>query len=211
MLSNRWGWIIMELPALFTVPFLFFMNDTGTNNIVLVFVAMWIFHYFHRTLIFPFRIKTKNKKIPWIIVIFGMFFNLINGYFIGIWLTTQSDTYSISWLETPCMWVGISLFITGILINLSSDYRLLRLRKPGETGYKIPFGGFFNWVSCPNHFGEIIEWIGFAIMTWSPAGFAFAIWTAINLIPRSLDHHRWYHLNFPDYPQNRKAVIPFLL
>lgn len=211
MLKNRWGWIIMELPALLTVPLIFFMNDSESQTITWLFVGAWMFHYFHRTLVFPFRIKTKNKKIPWVIVVFGIIFNLTNGYFNGIWFATQSEIYSISWLKEPCFWVGICLFIAGMTINWLSDYQLLRLRKPGETGYKIPFGGVFNWVSCPNHFGEILEWTGFAIMAWSPAGLAFAIWTAINLIPRSLDHHRWYLRHFPDYPKDRKAVIPYVL
>ena len=96
------------------------------------------------------------------------------------------------------------------MINWQSDNILIHLRKLGEKGYKIPHGGFFKWISCPNHFGEIIEWTGFAIMTWSLSGLSFAIWTAVNLIPRALDHHKWYKDTFSDYPQKRKAVIPFL-
>ena len=85
------------------------------------------------------------------------------------------------------------------------------MRKPGETGYKIPKGGLFKYISCPNHFGEILEWIGFAIMCWNLAAFAFAIWTVANLIPRAVSHHKWYKENFENYPTKRKAVIPFLL
>jgi len=98
-----------------------------------------------------------------------------------------------------------------MVINQLSDNILLNLRKTPGNGYKIPYGGLFRWVSCPNFFGEIIEWSGFALMIWSPAGLAFAVWTAANLIPRALDHHKWYRENFPDYPQERKAVFPCLL
>ena len=59
--------------------------------------------------------------------------------------------------------------------------------------------------------GEIIEWIGFAVMTWSVAALAFAIWTAANLAPRALSHHKWYRETFPDYPTERKALIPFVV
>ena len=211
MMNNRWGWIIMEMPALLIVPILFGVAEKTEGTITWVFVALWVLHYFHRTLIFPFRIRTKGKKIPILIVGFAFLFNLINGYFNGFWLATQSAIYSLSWFEDVRMWLGMLLFVVGMGINWKADYHLLGLRKPGEIGYKIPLGGLFKHVSCPNHFGEILEWTGFAIMTWSPAGAAFAIWTAFNLIPRSLDHHRWYHRQFPAYPKERKAVIPFLI
>jgi len=85
------------------------------------------------------------------------------------------------------------------------------LRKPGETGYKIPTGFLFRWVSCPNHFGEIVEWVGFSILIGALPGWSFALWTFVNLVPRTLDHHRWYKAKFGNYPSERKAVIPFLL
>ncbi|MGB2854987.1 MAG: 3-oxo-5-alpha-steroid 4-dehydrogenase, partial [Dehalococcoidia bacterium] len=91
-----------------------------------------------------------------------------------------------------------------------SDGILRRLRTPGETGYKIPRGGLFERVSCANYFGEIIEWCGWAIATWSLPGLAFAVWTAANLVPRARAHHKWYPSQFPDYPQQRRALIPFV-
>jgi 3-oxo-5-alpha-steroid 4-dehydrogenase 1 len=47
--------------------------------------------------------------------------------------------------------------------------------------------------------------------TWSLAGLSFALWTFANLVPRALSNHRWYKEQFPDYPKNRKAILPFLL
>ena len=96
----------------------------------------------------------------------------------------------------------------GAGINIHSDQILLSLRKPGETGYKIPKGGMFKWISCPNLFGEILEWSGFAILCWNLPALGFAVWTAANLIPRALSHHKWYLEKFSDYPKERKAVIP---
>ena len=48
------------------------------------------------------------------------------------------------------------------------------------------------------------------MLTWSPAGLVFFLWTAANLVPRARSHHRWYQERFPDYPRERKAVIPWL-
>jgi steroid 5-alpha reductase family enzyme len=114
-------------------------------------------------------------------------------------------------VSSPQFIVGISLFFVGFYINNKSDTYLIGLRKGKQKGYVIPREGLFNYVSCPNFFGELLEWLGFAIMTWSVAGLAFFLWTFFNLVPRALSHHRWYKSTFPDYPKDRKAVFPFIL
>jgi steroid 5-alpha reductase family enzyme len=106
--------------------------------------------------------------------------------------------------------LGVVLFLAGLALNLHSDHLLRRLRAPGETGYKVPFGGGFAWVSAPNYLGEIIEWLGFAIAAGTLAAWAFAVFTVANLAPRALSNHRWYRERFPDYPADRRALIPFL-
>ena len=78
---------------------------------------------------------------------------------------------------------------------MKSDTILLNLRSENK-GYQIPNGGFFKYVSYPNYFGEILEWIGFAILTWSFSGLSFALWTISNLLPRSIKHHNWYKKEF---------------
>lgn len=87
---------------------------------------------------------------------------------------------------------------------------LLSLRKPGETGYLIPRGGLYEYISCPNYLGEIIEWFGFAIAAWSIPALSFALWTFFNIGPRAVLHHKWYLEKFPNYPKDRRALIPFL-
>lgn len=53
-------------------------------------------------------------------------------------------------------------------------------------------GGMFNYVSGANFFGEIIEWTGFAVASWSLPSAAFAIFTACFISPRAVNHHRFY-------------------
>ncbi|NAW45030.1 DUF1295 domain-containing protein, partial [Salmonella sp. gx-f4] len=67
---------------------------------------------------------------------------------------------------------------------------LMTLRKPGETGYKIPTGFLYEYISCPNYFGEIMEWIGYAILGWNLPALAFAIFTFANIGPRAIAHHK---------------------
>ena len=145
--------------------------------------------------------------MPVVILLMGLTFNMANGFLIGHFLGNYK-VYELSWLATPQFIFGTLLFFAGMALNFQSDTILINLRKPGETGYKIPQGGFFKYVSAPNLLGEITEWLGFAILTWSLPGLVFFVWSFANLVPRALSHHKWYLQHFEDYPPNRKAVIP---
>ncbi|MDG1792538.1 MAG: DUF1295 domain-containing protein [Flavobacteriaceae bacterium] len=204
-IDNKTGWILMELPALLTCPLIYFAI-VEEINLSIVFIILWITHYFNRTIIYPLRIKTKGKKIPIAIVASAFFFNMVNGIFNGYFLTlVQFESISHMYLI-----LGLIIFVIGFYINVSSDNILIKLRTK-QKGYVIPKGKLFNYVSCPNFFGEIIEWLGFAIMTLNPGSLSFLIWTICNLIPRSKAHHKWYQESFKNYPKKRKAVIPYLL
>ena len=140
----------------------------------------------------------------------AILFNLLNNWVNARQVSALGD-YPASWLSSPRFLVGCALFLGGFALNVASDRALRNLRAPGETGYKIPRGGAFELVTAPNYLGEIVEWTGWAIATWSPAGLAFAVYTFANLAPRAITHHRWYRERFPDYPRGRRALLPFLL
>ena len=205
--SNRTGWIVMELPTVAVFLYVYFCGESAWEVVPLVFLVMWQTHYIHRTLIFPFRMRTQGKRMPVAVAASGFFFNVINAY-INARIVSEFGEYGIEWLSDPRFLVGLTVFLGGMALNLHSDTVLLRLRKPGESGYAIPQGGGFRFVSCPNHLGEILEWAGWALATWSLAGLAFFVFTAANLVPRAYSHHRWYKETFEDYPAERKAVIP---
>jgi|TARA_B110000285_G_scaffold209027_1_gene249675 protein-S-isoprenylcysteine O-methyltransferase Ste14 len=204
-IDNKTGWILMEFPALITCPLIYYIV-VEEISLSIGFIFIWITHYFNRTIIYPLKIKTKGKKIPIAIVASAFFFNVINGILNGYFIATIPFE-SISF---TCILIGFIIFIIGLYINISSDNTLIKLRT-NQKGYVIPKGGLFNYVSCPNFFGEIIEWLGFAIMTLNLGSISFLIWTICNLIPRSKAHHNWYKENFEKYPSKRKAVIPYLL
>ncbi|MBL6668326.1 MAG: DUF1295 domain-containing protein [Crocinitomicaceae bacterium] len=208
VMDNKWGWVLMELPALLTMPIIALYGNSQKTDLTYLLIGLWIFHYTYRTLIFPFKLKTNNKKMPLVIVFSAVFFNavngMLNGYFLGYLNTASIDLFG------PGIYIGLALFIYGMVLNHKSDNKLISLRKR-DTGYHIPQGGLFNKISCPNHFGEIIEWTGFAVIAFNISALTFAIWTACNLIPRALNHHAWYKESFEEYPKNRRAVIPYIL
>jgi len=217
-LSRNWGptipgwlgWLVMETPAALTIAFLYFSAPGVQTLTSAVFLLMWEVHYVHRAFIYPFTRSDRRKAMPLAVPLLGIAFNVTNGWLNGTYLFTLSGGYPSSWLREPRFIFGLAVFVAGYAINRAADHTLRRLRAPGEMSYKIPRGGLYRWVSCPNYLGEIIIWSGWAIATWSLPGLSFALWTFANLAPRAIGYHRWYQQWFPDYPAQRKALIPFV-
>lgn len=206
-INNNLGWVVMEMPAMVLLMYFIISNSSRQDVVSLSLAGLFMFHYVNRTFIYPFRIRTKGKKIPVLIVSSGFSFNVINGFLLGYYFGYfyNGDTIGVRFI------VGAILFITGIVINWNYDDKLIHLRKPGDTSYLIPRGKLFELISCPNLLGEVIEWTGYAIMCRNMPAVSFLVWTLANLIPRALSHHKWYKQHFSDYPVQRKAIFPYLL
>jgi protein-S-isoprenylcysteine O-methyltransferase Ste14 len=209
-MDNQLGWIIMEAPAPLLFALLFVTGEYQSSLTAWVFLLMWESHYVHRAFVYPLGLRGDDRRMPMVIAAMALIFNSMNGYLNGRYLFTLSGGYPASWLADPRFLAGLALFAAGYLINRQADQTLRSLREEDPSAYAIPYGGLYRWISCPNYFGEIVEWVGWAIATWSPVGLAFALWTAANLVPRARSHHRWYRERFADYPPDRKALLPGL-
>jgi protein-S-isoprenylcysteine O-methyltransferase Ste14 len=209
MIGNKAGWFLMEVTVMVTfacwIPFGSFNWKTPATVMIIIFFI----HYLHRSCIYPLVIRTRGKKMPLVIMLSAMLFNLINGSLLGSWFGRFAH-YANSWYYSVPFIIGIMLFVTGMAINLKADYYLISLRQKGGTVYRLPQAGLFRRVSSPNLLGEIIEWGGFALLTWSLPALAFFIWTCANLVPRAIANHRWYKKEFPEYPADRKRLLSFI-
>jgi protein-S-isoprenylcysteine O-methyltransferase Ste14 len=208
--NSRLGWVVMESPAVLGFLAVYALGTQATSAPALALLSLWQGHYVYRTFVYPWRLKAGTKGMPVVVAALAFAFQCLNSYINARWVS-ELGAYPDAWLRDPRLLAGATLFLAGWAINYHADAVLLRLRGPGETGYRIPHGGLYRWVSCPNYLGEILEWTGWAIATWSLPGLAFAVYTAANLLPRALAHHRWYRERFPDYPSGRRALIPGLL
>jgi len=209
VIKAKWAWLVMESPSTVLIAAFFIMSD-NKNLPQVIFIIAWLSHYIYRTFIYPFRQSGKEKPYPLIIVIMAIVFNFLNGFVNGYGVF-HIYAYDISWLLSWQFITGAIFFITGFIINKTADEKLRNLRAETPDEYVIPEGWLFNYISSPHYFGEIIEWAGWALMTWSLPGLAFFIFTFANLFPRSISSHRWYKANFRDYPAGRKAVIPYII
>jgi protein-S-isoprenylcysteine O-methyltransferase Ste14 len=209
--GRRLGWLLMELPASVLFLVVFLLGDQRAQPVPLALLCLWELHYLHRTFVFPWRLRGEGRPMPLLLVALGFLFNCLNAYVNARWISHLGG-YDAGWLHDPRFVAGVALFLVGFAVNLRADSVLLRLRARGGSGYRLPHGGLFDLVACPNYLGEIVEWFGWALAAWSLPGLAFAVYTSANLIPRALAHRRWYQERFPEeYPSNRRALIPWVL
>ena len=207
----KWAWVIMEAPSPIGFAIVYVMGRHASAPVPLILAAMFLVHYIYRAFIFPFRMRGGDKQKPILTAGLAIVFNCLNGALNAFAISEVATHLNTAWLSDPRFIVGVVIFIFGYAVNHQSDAILMSLRKPGETGYKIPHGGLYRWVSSPNYLGELIEWTGFAMAAWTLPAWVFVLFTAANLVPRAIANHRWYREQFKDYPQERKALLPYLL
>ncbi len=210
--NNKVGWVLMESPVFVAMCILWAMSERQWATVPLVLFSMFQLHYFQRSFIFPLLMRGKSK-MPLGIVLMGMVFNTLNALMQGGWIfyLAPADYYA-DWFAKPYIYVGVLLFFAGMFINMQSDYIIRHLRKEGDTRHYIPRGGAFRYVSSANYFGELLEWTGFAIASWSWAGVVFVLWTFANLAPRSASLYKRYAKEFGEEftSLGRKRIIPFI-
>ncbi|MBR4735218.1 MAG: DUF1295 domain-containing protein [Bacteroidales bacterium] len=211
--DNHLGWFLMEAPVFIAMLVLWWYSPRKTDAVRLVFLLLFELHYFHRSFIFPMQLR-GHSRMPWTIVLMGAVFNTVNAFIQGGWIFWESpaDMYPVDWFFTPQFIVGTLLFLWGMSVNIGADNTIRNLRKPGDTAHYLPQGGMFRYVTSANYFGEFIEWVGFAVLTWSWAGAVFALWTFANLAPRANSIYNRYCKEFPGQIDTRrvKRMIPFI-
>ncbi|XP_077585561.1 3-oxo-5-alpha-steroid 4-dehydrogenase 2-like [Stigmatopora nigra] len=207
MLPARLTWFIQELPA-FLVPLLLMLTSHKPYSLgKMLLLGTFCSHYFHRTFIYSFLVR--GQPYPMSVMLGAVISCSVNGFLQGHYLLHCAEIEE--WETFGCIKIGLFLFYIGMAINIHSDICLRKLRKKGELNYKVPKGGLFEYISAPNYFGEILEWFGYAIATWSLPSLSFAVFSTCFIGPRAIYHHRFYKRTFKHYPKSRKALIPFFL
>ncbi len=215
--SDRWGvtlpawvaWLAMEIPAPICFSVAWLQGRHADDPASIVLACGFLGHYAQRALWQSFQMRGNGKRTPLLSASIAAMVNVVNGSINGL-AVGHIGAYGMAWLSDPRFVAGTIVFLAGAGINRWSDAILHRLRGPGETGYRIPHGGAYRWVSSPNYLGEIIQWGGWALATWSGAGLAFFALTVANLAPRARSNHQWYRETFADYPPERRALVPYI-
>ena len=211
--NNRLGWVLMEAPVFFAMLALWLFSDRRGDIARLAFLLLFELHYFQRSFVFPMLIRGENR-MPLSIILMGVLFNTLNALMQGGWIfyVSPAEMYPPEWLHSFQFFAGTLIFFAGMFINVQSDSIIRHLRQPGDRAHYLPTAGMFRYVSSANYFGEVLEWTGFAILTWSWAGAVFALWTFANLAPRAARIHRRYEEEFPEQfdGEKIKRILPFI-
>jgi 3-oxo-5-alpha-steroid 4-dehydrogenase 1 len=202
----RLGWLLMELPAVL-VPLACAATGTG-SPLAWLLLGLWLLHYVDRALIYPFRMRMAGRRMPVLVALLAAGTNVVGNWAIFAWHFGLGPPGALDAAAWPRVAPGVALFLLGFALNRHSDAVLRALRGPGETGYRVPMRGAHRLVACPNYLGELVAWLGFALFAASPPAWMFLLWSAANLVPRARDHLRWYRARFPDYPPERRALLP---
>ena len=212
--SIRAGWIIMEAPVFIAMAVLWILSTRRFSPTPLVFFLLFEAHYLQRSFIFPSLLRS-NSPMPLSIIAMGITFNVLNALMQGGWIfyLSPETLYTVEWLRSPQFIAGTIMFVGGMSINIQSDQIIRDLRHgPEDRRHYIPYGGMFRYISSANYFGELVEWIGFAVLTWSWSGAVFAFWTFANLAPRAAAIRKHYEEEFGDEFRKlkRKRILPFI-
>lgn len=212
-IDNRVGWVVMEAPVFIVMLALWWTSGRRAEVTPLVMMVLFELHYLQRAFIFPLLFRSAGA-MPVSIIVMGMIFNTLNALMQGGWIfyVSAGGSYPVSWLWSWQFVAGTCIFFGGMWINIQSDSIIRHLRKPGDRRHYIPRGGMFRYVSSANYFGEVMEWSGFAVLTWSWAGAVFALWTFANLAPRAVRLRERYAAEFgTEFTSlRRKSIIPFI-
>jgi 3-oxo-5-alpha-steroid 4-dehydrogenase 1 len=217
-LDPRLGWFLMELPSWLAFVYFYARGPNALAPFPLFVLFVWVVHYGNRAFLMPalMRVpKGQKSSFSLFVVAVGWVVTSLHGYLNGAFASTFSDRIGWEWFAAPSVVIGVLLYYAGFAINLHSDHVLRKLRtkeevRRGIKEYRIPRGGLFEYVSNPSYFSELLFWLGFAVFTWSLAGVFILAISMANLVPRAIDTHRWYHEKFPDYPAQRKILVPFV-
>ena len=212
-INNRVAWVLMEAPVFFVMLAIWLTTGASTHMPELLLFCMFELHYFQRSFIFP-CLMSGSSRMPLTIMLMGMVFNTVNGILQGgalYWYPNPDYAMGASFLLSFRSMVGLCLFAAGMLINLHSDHVIRHLRQPGDTRHYLPRRGLYRFITSANYFGELMEWLGFAIVAATPAAWVFPIWTAANLVPRAHAIYNKYRKEFGVVAlAKRKRIIPFI-
>ncbi|KAI3750856.1 hypothetical protein L2E82_21723 [Cichorium intybus] len=204
-LSSRTGFLILYTPAFLAGLASFFIFPGGGIRFLLLKIAV-TFHFFKRDFEVLFLHKYSGGMILGSAILISVFYLSAAASFIGVhYLSLGLPEPSID-----LKYIGLILFIVGIVGNFYHHKLLSKLRKSNEKEYKIPQGGIFNLVICPHYLFEIIIFVGLSFISQTPLAFACTFGDSMYLIARSYETRKWYVNKFEDFPKNIKCVIPYV-
>jgi hypothetical protein len=110
----------------------------------------------------------------------------------------------------PIFILGVLTFAFGEALNGYHHWLLARLRPLGVRIYVVPRHGLFGWVACPHYLGEILSFVGYAMMSDLLPVWGNAVVVTAYLGSRANSTLSWYRRVMPlQIPPDWRRLIPF--
>uniref|UniRef100_A0A8C0H1T0 Polyprenal reductase n=1 Tax=Chelonoidis abingdonii TaxID=106734 RepID=A0A8C0H1T0_CHEAB len=197
-------------------------QDVGDKHLSVLLVLMLLLLHSFRRLIECLCISVFSSGVLHIVqYCFGL------GYYIVIGLTVlcqvpanvSNGEYLFNLFMQVCWYhiLGIMMYIWASVHQHRCHVILANLRKSKSgkvvsLNHSIPFGDWFERVSCPHYFAELLIYVSMAIifgfqnLTW----WLVVMFVLFNQALAAVLCHEFYVNKFSCYPTHRKAFIPFL-
>jgi len=193
--------------------------------LLLVLVIVWAARL--GTFLFTRVIKEgSDSRFEEIKVSFSRF--LLTWTLQGLWVTftaaaawgaiTSTIRKGLSWLTI----IGLLIWVVGFFFELLADAQKSRFKANPENEGKFIREGLWSWSRHPNYFGEIIIWIGVALIAfpvlkgWALVTLISPIWVIIQLtvisgipmLEKKADKRWGGQEDYEKYKKNTPMLIP---
>lgn len=212
-ISKSLAWKLMTLPAIPAVLLFFGLaggfSAHAWSSPSAAFVGLYCLHYAYRSIVYPRRIRTSEQQYSLVFVVMTWSYYIPMGYFLGTHFALSGDTGGH--MSSPLALAGLLIFLAGLISTIVHDEILIRLREKPSKEYAIPMRGLFRYTSNAHYFSEVVEWLGFALMTLNLPALIHLLAVFTLMMPQALKTHWWYQSHFGErYPGNRTSFFPFL-
>jgi hypothetical protein len=112
-------------------------------------------------------------------------------------------------ISQPIFIIGVLTFAFGEVFNGYHHWLLARLRPLGVRIYTVPRRGLFGWVACAHYLGEILSFVGYAMMSNLLPVWGNAVVVTAYLSARANSTLNWYRREMPlQIPSGWRRLIP---
>lgn len=172
---------------------------------------MVLLHYVKRELETAFVHRFSSETMPLINVFKNSFhYYVLFGFGTMFWYLKPSYEPP-AWGSPAIFYSFTGVFVLFEFLNLMTHITLRNLRQPGTTERRIPHGWGFGLVSSANYLWETCAWTVFCVQAQLIGGYIFLVASIVQMAIWAVKKHKRYRKEFVAYPENRKAIFPFIL
>lgn len=126
----------------------------------------------------------------------------------ALFLFTQVLSTGLAAPSLDLKWLGVVVYLVGIIGNGYHHWLLSHLRKDGNKKYAVPQGGLFGLLVCPHYVFEMIMFVGMALIGQTLFGCSMALFVFFYLTARTIQTKQWYMKKVDGFPKERSVLIP---